>query len=441
MRLVDVLALGGALVVGSLTGGGCSCSDDDGGLPDSGADAQSDAPTDGAVSGTRNGTLALTQFTVADTAAQGAQLAGLSVAASFDDLTTATVAPAYTDGAAGCTVFRYTVATDSEPAEVDEGPISVTGFGPYGDFTCAFNDAAGRYFCSSDDAAASGTVAAGSGTSDPQGALGFVNVTINNVDMTTLNPRGMVVTFPDGTWDDPSQDGTFPIVNYDPVAAVDVVTTSNLGSKGASVAMNNTYTTLIGEGPVPGFPDADAVLQPFDALDGAAAFGVAGGGADGGAIDAFDEQITPATLAAADDHALVLADDSMTTTAFPTTAAKTKVSCDAAQNGNCENGGVLNALIVSGETTDATLPTGGPNPIADATAMPDPVTEYATFTCVFLGQKSGNIPAAAITEILGTSPTRIETRVIYASGKILGEADGDVTNILSGYGLVGHTDM
>lgn len=440
MRLVDVLALGGALVVGSLTGGGCSCSDDDGGLPDSGADAQGDAAADGPLSGTRSGTLALTQFTVSDAPAQGVALAGLSVAASFDDLTTATVAPAYTDGATGCTVFRYQVGTDSEPTEVDEGPISVTGFGPYGDFTCAFNAGLGEYLCSSNDAAASGTTAMNGSTAIPVAASNppVVDVTIGGADFTMLNPRGMVVSFPAGTWDNDVMNAAHPITDFD-AASSGTLTILNPGLAAPStVTTENDYSTLIGEGPVPGAVDGNGTLQPFDALDGAATFSVAGGGADGGAIDAFDKDITPATLSGG--NALVLADDSMQPTEFPDTAADTKVSCDAAQNGTCENGGVLNALIVSGETTDGVLPTGG-NPISDATAMPDPVTEYATFTCVFLGQKSGTIPEAAITEILGTSPTRVETRVIYASGAIVGEADGDITNILSGYGLVGHTDL
>jgi hypothetical protein len=127
---------------------------------------------------------------------------------------------------------------------------------------------------------------------------------------------------------------------------------------------------------------------------------------------------------------------------FPTTAADYTLSCDpmtGAMDGQCgrTDGGSINALIISGETTDA------PITVADgATGMPDPVGTFATFQCAFLGLQTGTIPEAAVEAILGTNPTRIQTQVIIAGGTIASNPNGEaVTNILLGHAVVGFTDL
>jgi hypothetical protein len=82
--------------------------------------------------------------------------------------------------------------------------------------------------------------------------------------------------------------------------------------------------------------------------------------------------------------------------------------------------------------------------------MPDPVNQFATFQCAFIGATSGTIPAAAVDAILGaggppgarTGPTRIQTQVIIAGGAIATNPNQEATsNILQGHATVGFTTL
>jgi hypothetical protein len=446
--LIRGFLFAGVISVGGLAGA-CSCGDD-GGDGDGDGDGDADAAIDGPeITATRAGTIALTQIAVQDEDATvtGAAINGAAFTVAYDDLTTLGVPPSYTDGDVGCTVFEFDASggagTDNEAAEVDEGPVSITNFGDLGNLNCAFVSADIGYQCAP-MTGATGTVGAGSSLA-PNGD-GTVLATINGSDFTAVGgsgARGMTITFPDGTWPTATNDGTFQITEVDPNG--DGAQTINIlnptTAAGEVVDTQNDFAITVGNGPI----IANANDGPYHIFAGnAGQFSISGGQESGGAIEMFSEDITPSTLDGT-DLTLVVREvdaqgndvDAFLPYALPTT--EFSLSCDQGVGGNCNAGSPISALIVSGRTTDGTLPTTG-NPIVDNTEMPDPAGTYTTFTCVFLGQKTGTISQAALDAIHAGTPTRIETRVIYAGGLINAEDDGDRVNLLAGYAIIGFTD-
>ena len=100
-------------------------------------------------------------------------------------------------------------------------------------------------------------------------------------------------------------------------------------------------------------------------------------------------------------------------------------------------------FIVSGRTTDAAIPEG-----AALYDMPEPQSAFATFTCVTrdpsrTGSNAITVPPEAVGAILDTDPTRIETRVTYASEASVdgGDDPESVVRVRVGHGRVGYTDV
>jgi hypothetical protein len=452
--LVNGFLFAGVIAIGGLAGG-CSCGDD-GGDGDGDGDGDVDAAVDGPlVTATRAGTIALTQLAVVDQQLVGeADLDGAAFTVAYDDTTTLSVAPSYTDGAAGCTVFEFDASggagTSNEAAEVDEGLVTISNFADIGDINCAFVSAEIGYQCSP-AAGATGAIGAASMSDANMGAALFTDP---DADFATGvnggSARGMTITIPDGTFPTTADNnGTFPIL------AVNAATQIRIGngvamSEVLGEAPGTDFTLTVGNGPIPDI--SEQMDDPYHIFaTNSAQFSVGGGQESGGAIDSFSENVTPASLTAGGsgdgvtlnvrvvdaggvDQGPFNADE------LPATGPLS-IGCDAeADTNNCTEGGPISALIVSGRTTDGALPTGT-GLIGDNTTMPDPVGTYTTFTCVYLGQKTGTISADAIAAIHAGNPTRIETRVIYAGGLINTEDDGDRVNLLAGYGVIGFTDL
>ena len=445
--LVKGLMVAGFISLGGLAGA-CSCGDDGGdgdGDGDGDADAAPDAPE---ITATRTGTIALTQLGVVDAELAAlvppVVLDGAGFTVEYDDLTSLGVEPTYTDGAVGCTVLEFDgsggTGLGDEATEVDEGPVTLTGFGDLGNINCAFVSAEIGYQCAP-AMGATGNVTTGSVAV----GVGTATLNIDNADFTMAGvgalegARGMTITFPDGTWDNTENDGTFPVLAVNGATNITISNPAAVAENQADGALG--YTLGIGNAPV---ADVGAGPHHIFAVN-AGEFNVAGGQESGGAIESYAEDITPATLDMTDIRLGVSTLDgngdpvaAFDPSALPST--EFTISCDNANlAGNCNEGAPISALIVSGRTTDGALPNTG-NPVVDQTDMPEPIGTYTTFRCVFLGQKSGTISQGALDAILVGNPTRIETRVIYAGGLINAEADGDRVNLLAGYGIIGFTD-
>jgi hypothetical protein len=387
-------------------------------------DARADAPTDAPASSLRAGNLAFLQLTVDNAEARSVGLSGASLSLRWDDVATVP-APSFEGG--GCEVTRFMMGVDSPPRHTDEGRIDVTGFGRFGDLTCSFvqvGEAEGGYSCVP-AVSPDGTVSAGSSISVVDEAVATWLVSIPGATFPPGGARGMFLSFPAGIWSNAGNAGIFPIIEQ--VDDNSIIIVNPAGVEETLAADSLRYFLTVSNAVIPG---------GFDVLEGAGDFSIVGGGA--GEVEPFDIVVTPAGISTGSE--LVLASSSLDPDRFPQTAADTEVGCQEAEGGNCENGGIINALIVSGRTTDGVIsPTG--NPVLDATSMPPPIAEFATFTCIFIGSKSGIIPDEAITEILATAPTRIETRVVFGSGTIVSDEKGNVTNMIAGYGLVGFSDI
>jgi hypothetical protein len=121
---------------------------------------------------------------------------------------------------------------------------------------------------------------------------------------------------------------------------------------------------------------------------------------------------------------------------MPTTAptADFLVTCDPANGGSCGDPGSTgqNAFIVNGRTTDGSITNTRPFD------MPAPVHKFATFSCNALSGTSVTIKKEAWAAVLGTSPTRIETRVIRGKAKLGATTN---TNVVVGHSLVGYTNV
>ena len=70
--------------------------------------------------------------------------------------------------------------------------------------------------------------------------------------------------------------------------------------------------------------------------------------------------------------------------------------------------------------------------------MPGPVDRYATFRCIGVATMPTVTMAEEFVEaVLGTNPTRIETRLL----RVNTNTEEPATTILVGHGMVGYTDI
>ncbi|HEU5058373.1 MAG TPA: hypothetical protein VFU21_17700, partial [Kofleriaceae bacterium] len=122
---------------------------------------------------------------------------------------------------------------------------------------------------------------------------------------------------------------------------------------------------------------------------------------------------------------------------IPFDGTEVNFECDGSNCGAVGSGGLIEALVINGETTDAAVG----EITSPATAMPAPVTQYATFQCSFVGSDTATLDAGAMAAILGTSPTRIQVSVGRYRGAILAADDGSSSTIvLQGHQLLGWSD-
>lgn len=417
VRSSSTLILSSALAV---FGAACGDDDGDGSAADAAPqiDAAGDPDAEVAPVLMRSGTLAITELAV-----DGLAVSGALNSISFVDETSRTVAPltGFESPVGGCQIFVYDVGTDEEPDPVDAGAVSVTGISSNGDFACAFVDADIGYVCQSTDAAIAGGVA---GNAD--GYVTAANQLTMNDDAGSPLMTGMHMRL--SGW--PIEDGDYPVVGHTQAGGSDLIALPGVGADTADA--DSTYTTFVGEGPVPG---------GFNYLDDGTE-DVTIAKAAGGGVAAIN--LTGKTVG--DGFTLHDAEGYVTPGTLPTDGTAALFGCDADADGcgvlaDDQDDFLLTAMTISGSTTDAALGDSGP------TDMPDPVTQYATFTCSTLGiEDTGinevSIPAAAMAAILDTNPTRIRTSVTHSTGSIeVSDDETSTVNVVLGHGVLGFTDV
>lgn len=414
------------LVIG-LLGFGCG---DDGGLggTDGGASVDAapgtpDATPDAAPPDTRTGVIDIFQLGVSNEFGENwpPYFDGARIAIEYRDLASDPAPVLGTGGLGECTVWIYDAGAG--PALVDEGTVTAPALvsPPIGE--CAFADGIGGYECIVQE----GTIGAGSVVAqpDPRGRHGVL-----------MKGGGLApLTDPDGLWMEVDgwevevNNGTFGIVNYSPETDPDVgaiMTLLNpLAENGPAAAEPDLphYRLLAGLGPTSGahdhFRDLDSVTVDKTAGDMVEAFSVTLGPAG----DGFE-----------------LADTSDQPHALPSTAAAVTFTCadpGSAEPGTCgaSGSGGDSLLIVRGRTTDAD--TTGLMPFE----MPAPVTSYAVFECTAASTDSIELTEQAMTHLLSTSPTRIETDIVHVTSTVVENADTtNPTWLRLGHGTRGYTD-
>ena len=416
-------------LAGALTAfGAAACGDDDGdggGTADSGpaADSAPDPDAD-VVELLRSGTVAVMETSITNT--NGA-VQGALVRMGFADETTRTVAPVpgFESSVNGCSITVYNVGDDEEPDPVGEGTFTVTGTsaGPFG---CAYVAALGQYMCQSATPAVAGGAAEDATVTGAGGNAQFVLTGVSFPD-TVVGMHIQLSGFP--PVGEVPVDGVYPITGANTAGETTTLTLAGAPFTGASTGdADATYATFVGLGPVPG--------GGVDFLDdGTADLTISKTAGD--TVGAFEVELN----ASGEGFTLVNEpeNDYYLPHQIPTdAAAEVKFGCEGEGCGD-EGGGILSAMIISGTTTDGTLPAeGDPAGIA----MPDPVSQYATFTCSALGADEVAISMAAMEEILGTSPTRIQVSVGRVRGEIHAADDGSYqTFVLAGHSLLGFTTV
>jgi hypothetical protein len=353
-------------------------------------------------------------------------IAGQSISITFDDLTTGGVTPAYADPgipATGCTVSVYTVGTDIEHPLVDEGALYIgpqengpSGIiSPNGDpmpeTPCVFSLDSHVYGCIAGvDGPTTATV-----TSNGNGTA-----TYTIADLAPRDRKGQFLEI--GFFDDSPNSGWFPVV----ASAGNAITVVNPGAVNTTSPQQMGYAFRLGYGPVPlrggtidfltdgGENKPEAVRIQKDA---------------GNTLPAFDVTLRPEgegmTLAGTQPHTL------------PLDGSAATFSCAAGDCGPAFE--PISGLYVSGRTTSAPVPAHPDYLMPPTEAMKDG-QQYAVFECFFIGQTSATISADAMSVILGTNPTRIETRVVQIGGSF--QISGlNRTTIGIGHGFVGHTTI
>jgi hypothetical protein len=442
MRLMSkkYTALFCALAMSAFIG---ACGDDDDDGDDDAPDAShidgggADAAVDGGTADAGppiSGTIAVLDVKVTNnfTALGIPPLAGAAVSVTYLDESTDTGTVAVSAGAIGCTVTVYDV--EAEPAqhlapEIDEGALTVTGTAsPVGQ--CTFLPPLKDYLCVPE-----GPVVLPLGTAlAPSGQPGTSVVVASTIDWTTHDPVGSqvqlagfsaanngvfaVVAVADSSPQTPEDNDHHALVIAKTTAAVDPLATA------AGAAQ-----FITGAGPTPAQRDFLALGQEIT-INKAAGTHIAA---------LTNIKITPPGAADPENDIgpFALTDASPAPEDMPTgevPAGGYKISCDGA-GGSCGSpgaGGDLDGFTVTGSTTDAVL-TG-----AKPFEMPKAVKKFATFTCSGVG-KSATITKAAWDAVLGTSPTRIETRVIKSKASLT--AGGTKTRLVVGHSLIGWTDV
>jgi hypothetical protein len=417
-KLLFAFATSAALAAcgGDDDGSGDDTQDHDANVPDSGIDAWAGA--------TRSLTISVVDVEVTTPSAAAAVTRGGSINIEVEDLTMGGgEVVAGTTPVGGCVVTRYDATHQPHPT-VGAGTVTIANpgaeesgllktVGP-----CNYTAGVG-YQCISAGATMQDidtTV-----TGDGRVAYDFTEQTFaGDLVGSYLNVNG----FTDANLN--SGSSAFPIL-ANPSATR--LTAFNTAATTDQTTATGSFAVINGAGPIPTLGTANAdflgaesdqihISKPADANFGAIDFTVYTRG-EGFALDD----------ASAQPHE------------FPTTAEAVTFSCGGT-GGNCgadaDPAGVLEAFIISGRTTDASV-----EGLADY-EMPTPTGTWTTFQCGFLLDVSteGTIPADAVAAILATNPTRIETRILQMAGT-QGE-DGDQANpytVVVGHGVVGHTTI
>jgi hypothetical protein len=213
--------------------------------------------------------------------------------------------------------------------------------------------------------------------------------------------------------DDPLADGTYPIVAYLSATRVRIALSALGADSGWSVA--GSYAVLGGAGPT---PSNVAFLDPTTALT----------------IDKMPtaESSGFSTLIQPGGSGLALDDATTALDAVPTDGTAASFSC-AGAGGNC---GVAQGTLVYGRTTNA--PVAG---LPDSAMPPSTTGSVAEWHCQSFSDDV-EIPAEAMSAILATGPTRIETRVLRANVGFSGDGSGLYNWVFfAGHGLVGYTTV
>ncbi len=429
------IALGCALLAFAACGGNNNNSGADARVTDSAGSA--DAPPPDARVQNRAGTLAITQLNLTDPAVAGNGIGGSSISLEVDDLTMGDGGHAAfgTPGAVGgCYVLTFDVgasATHTPHPAVDEGVITLDGSGlaEPGPYHCAF--AGGAYRCDGGPLMPKSNMTGTYSTSAGTTTLTATGVTFAATDIGKyLVLSGMPTGY----------NAAFPIVGVTSGHAV--LFTGQAGTAGDVAIPNGAgYTALQGVGPVPG----GAQTVDFINLGGASNAITVSLAANTDYPTAVSQMLEPIGKGITLENAGTGCLDCAQPHQFPITAAggaTVSFSCDPTKGSKTATCGEDDAalanegLVITGSTTDAPLTNLAPY------EMPNPVTQYATFTCTFIQGKTGQIPNGAIAAILGTNPTRIETRVFRFGFALYQDADSHNTlNLVAGHGLVGHTDV
>ena len=446
MRLMSnkYLALFCALVASAYLGA-CGDDDDDGDddVPtiDAGVDASTiDGSVDAGIDAGPDiaGTIAVLDIRVTNDFTGNTPpvppLAGAAVAVSFFDEATDTGVVQPGASPLGCTVVVYDLETDppQHPGpEIDEGAVTVTGTAsPVGQ--CNFIAPVGDYVCFPGPAVGlpAGTVMLDAPNPAPPGTSLIVSSTIDWTDQDPVGAQAQVSGF------SAANNGVFPVLGVTDSTPGDgdddhhALLIGKVTAAPDPLAAAGGLQFITGAGPTPAQRD-------FLNLTGEITISKAAG-AHTPAITDF--KVTPAGSAdpANDIGPLALTTASPKPEAMPLEdpgAAGFTMSCDGA-GGSCGSPGagtgLLTGFTVTGSTTDADVSAVAPF------AMPKAVKKFATFTCSSTTGKSVKITQAAWNAVLGTNPTRIETRVIKSQAKL------DIipgTNIVVGHSLVGWTDV
>ncbi len=395
------------------------CGDDDGGgdRPDARPTADASGTPDAGDEGgqLRSGTIAVTEAALTNEGLDS--FSGALVRVGFSDSTTGNI-PAPVDGfdsnINNCLIRVWDVGTHEDSDPVDEGAVQVTGT-ENGTFACGFASAALGYVCQSTTPAIA------------QGSLDGVTIVSN------------VMTFPaGGTQTAPEMVGMYMVINGFPnipdntrVPIVGQNTEAdtlqlfglpdaNLGAGDA----DSTFANYVGVGPVPG--GAQFLLAAGDAINVTKAAG--------DVVGMIDEDFH------ANGQGFELVEDDVMRKFLPSTVPfdgdEVNFACMDAGCGADGDGGLIEALVINGETTD-----GATDGLDPSDPMPDPVTQYATFQCSFLSSDTARLNADAMAAILGTSPTRIQFSVGRYRGSIIEADDGSSSTIvLQGHALLGWSD-
>lgn len=407
---------------------GLGCGDDGGGSGDTDGgvggvdaalvDASPDGMPDAAPPDTRTGVIDIFQLSGSNDWSPdfSDRFEGARVAIEYRDLAS-DPAPVLGSGAAGaCTVWIYDAG--GGPALLDEGSLTATGTDlPLGD--CTFVSDLGAYEClvQEGDIAPDSVVA----TPDPKGRHGVLLKDGGLAPLTEVDGLWMEV---DG-WEVADNNGTFGIVNYSPESDPTV---------GAIVTLLNP---LAKNGPAAAEPDLPhyRLLAGLGLTSGAHDYfrnttGVTLDKTAGDMVEAFSVTLLPSGAG------FQLGEASDLPHALPSVAASVSFTCGGTGTCGAAGSGGDSMMVVRGRTTDADLT--GRLPFE----MPPAQSSYAVFECTAADADTIELTEAAMTHLLSTAPTRIETDVVHITSTVVRNADtSNPSWVRLGYGERGYTDL